>query len=84
MEILSDNTRLIEVVCDELKEIQTQYKDERRTEIQDSIGDLNAEDLITPEDRVVTISHEGYAKTQPLDEYRSPKKRRYRENRCFG
>ena len=74
MEILSDNTRLIEVVCNELKEIQTQYKDERRTEIQDSIGDLNAEDLITPEDRVVTISHEGYAKTQPLDEYRSQRR----------
>ena len=74
MEILSDNTRLIEVVCDELKEIQTKYKDERRTEIQDSIGDLNAEDLITPEDRVVTISHEGYAKTQPLDEYRSQRR----------
>ena len=74
MEILSDNTRLIEVVCDELKEIQTKYKDERRTEIQDSIGDLSAEDLITPEDRVVTISHEGYAKTQPLDEYRSQRR----------
>ncbi len=74
MEILSDNTRLIEVVCDELKEIQTQYKDERRTEIQDSIGDLSVEDLITPEDRVVTISHEGYAKTQPLDEYRSQRR----------
>ena len=74
MEILSDNTRLIEVVCDELKEIQTQYKDERRTEILDSIGDLSNEDLITPEDRVVTISHEGYAKTQPLDEYRSQRR----------
>ena len=74
MEILSDNTRLIEVVCDELKEIQTKYKDKRRTEIQDSIGDLSVEDLITPEDRVVTISHEGYAKTQPLDEYRSQRR----------
>ena len=74
LEILSDNTRLVEVVCEELKEIQTQYKDERKTEIQDSIGDLNAEDLITPEDRVVTISHEGYAKTQPLDEYRSQRR----------
>ena len=74
IEILSDNTRLVEVVCEELKEIQTQYKDERKTEIQDSVGDLNAEDLITPEDRVVTISHEGYAKTQPLDEYRSQRR----------
>lgn len=74
MEMLADNTRLVEVVCDELKEIQTQYKDERRTEILDSIGDLSNEDLITPEDRVVTISHEGYAKTQPLDEYRSQRR----------
>ena len=74
MEMLADNTRLVEVVCDELKEIQTKYKDERRTEIQDSIGDLSVEDLITPEDRVVTISHEGYAKTQPLDEYRSQRR----------
>ena len=74
IEILSDNTRLVEVVCEELKEIQAQYKDERKTEIQDSVGDLNAEDLITPEDRVVTISHEGYAKTQPLDEYRSQRR----------
>ena len=73
-EILSDNSKLIQVVCDELREIQTQYKDERNTEIQDSVGDFNAEDLITPEDRVVTISHEGYAKTQPLGEYRSQRR----------
>ena len=74
MEILSNQERLIEVVCEELKEIQDQYKDERRTDIQDSVSDLNAEDLITPEDRVVTISHEGYAKTQPLDEYRAQRR----------
>ena len=74
MEILSNQERLIEVVCEELKEIQDQYEDERRTDIQDSVSDLSAEDLITPEDRVVTISHEGYAKTQPLDEYRAQKR----------
>ncbi|MFL2705053.1 MAG: DNA gyrase subunit A [Gammaproteobacteria bacterium] len=74
MEILSDNSRLVQVVSDELKEIQEKYKDERKTLIQDSVGDLSAEDLITPEDRVVTISHEGYAKTQPLDEYRSQRR----------
>ena len=74
MEILSNQERLIEVVCEELKEIQDQYKDERRTDIQDSVSDLSVEDLITPEDRVVTISHEGYAKTQPLDEYRAQKR----------
>ena len=54
--------------------IQENYKDERRTEIQDSSADLSAEDLITPEDRVVTISHEGYAKTQPLEEYRAQRR----------
>ena len=74
MAILSDKSKLIEIVCDELREIQTQYKDERKTEIQDAVGDLSEEDLITPEDRVVTISHEGYAKTQPLDEYRSQRR----------
>ena len=72
--ILSNPSRLVEVVCEELKEIQDKYRDERKTDIQDSVIDLNAEDLITPEDRVVTISHEGYAKTQPLDEYRSQRR----------
>ena len=72
--ILNDSEKLIEVVTDELKEIQEKYKDDRRTEIQESSADLSAEDLITPEDRVVTISHEGYAKTQPLEEYRAQKR----------
>ena len=73
-DILSNSSKLIEVVCEELKEIQDKYKDERKTDIQDSVTDFNIEDLITPEDRVVTISHEGYAKTQPLDEYRSQRR----------
>ena len=73
-DILSDSEKLVQIVYKELKEIQEQYADERRTVIQDSVSDLSAEDLITPEDRVVTISHEGYAKTQPLDEYRSQRR----------
>ena len=73
--ILSDSEKLVEVVTDELKEIQEKYKDDRRTEIQESSADLSAEDLITPEDRVVTISHmKGYAKTQPLEEYRAQRR----------
>ncbi len=72
--ILNDSEKLVEVVTDELKEIQEKYRDDRRTEIQESSADLSAEDLITPEDRVVTISHEGYAKTQPLEEYRAQKR----------
>ena len=71
LEILGDSDRLIAVVKEELKEVQEKYKDDRRTEIQDSAADLTEADLITPEDRVVTISHEGYAKTQPLEEYRA-------------
>ena len=72
--ILNNSEKLVEVVTDELKEIQEKYKDDRRTEIQESSADLSAEDLITPEDRVVTISHEGYAKTQPLEEYRAQRR----------
>ena len=83
LEILGDSDRLIEVVKDELKEVQEKYKDDRRTEIQDSAADLTEADLITPEDRVVTISHEGYAKTQPLGRVQSSKKRRNRKNCCL-
>jgi DNA gyrase subunit A len=72
--ILTHSEKLIEVVTDELKEIQEKYIDERRTEIQESMADLSVEDLIAPEDRVVTISHEGYAKTQPLEEYRAQRR----------
>ena len=72
--ILTDSEKLVEVVKDELKEIQEKYTDDRRTEIQESMADLSVEDLIAPEDRVVTISHEGYAKTQPLEEYRAQKR----------
>ena len=74
MNILSKSEKLIEIVCEELKEIQDEYKDERKTDIQDSVSDLSVGDLITPEDRVVTLSHEGYAKSQPLDEYRSQRR----------
>ena len=74
IEILSDSKRLVEEVTEELKEIQETYKDSRQTEIQDSVADFSIEDLITPEDRVVTISHQGYAKTQPLEEYKAQRR----------
>ncbi|MFK7829263.1 MAG: DNA gyrase subunit A [Congregibacter sp.] len=69
LDILGDPERLLYVIREELEEIVTEFGDERRTEIRDSEEDLTAEDLITPEDRVVTLSHGGYAKTQPLAEY---------------
>ncbi len=69
LDILQDPERLLAVIREELEDIATEFGDERRTEIRDSQEDLTAEDLITPEDRVVTLSHGGYAKTQPLGEY---------------
>ena len=69
LDILADPERLLQVIREELKEIAEEFGDPRRTEIRDSQEDLTAEDLITPEDRVVTLSHGGYAKTQPLAEY---------------
>ena len=69
LDILNNEKRLLGVVRDELLKIEDEYGDERRTEIISSQQDLTVEDLITEEDRVVTISQTGYAKTQPLADY---------------
>jgi len=69
IEILSNTDRLMEVIRGELEEISKEYGDDRRTEITSSRHDLTVEDLITEEDRVVTISNGGYAKSQPLTDY---------------
>jgi len=69
MVILASEVRLMEVITGELVEMRDQYGDERRTEIISSQEDLTIEDLITEEDVVVTLSHEGYAKAQPLTTY---------------
>ncbi len=74
IEILSDPERLKLVIREELEEIVTEFGDERRTEISASQHDLTVEDLITEEDRVVTISHGGYAKTQPLSDYQAQRR----------
>lgn len=69
MKILASEVRLMEVIRDELIEMRDQYGDDRRTEIVSSQEDLTIEDLITEEDVVVTLTHEGYAKSQPLTTY---------------
>ena len=74
LEILSDPERLKQVIREELQEVAENFGDERRTEITDSAHDLTVEDLITEEDRVVTISHGGYAKTQPLSDYQAQRR----------
>ena len=75
LHILSDPGRLMAVIREELEAIRDQYGDGRRTEILEHRIDLSLEDLITEEDVVVTLSHEGYAKYQSLDRYQRPKRR---------
>jgi DNA gyrase subunit A len=74
LEILANSVRLMEVIKGELEEIYNDYGDERRTEILASQLDLTTEDLITEEDRVVTISQGGYAKSQPLSDYQAQRR----------
>jgi DNA gyrase subunit A len=74
LDILGDSERLKQVIRDELREVVENYGDERRTVISASQHDLTVEDLITEEDRVVTISHGGYAKTQPLSDYQAQRR----------
>jgi DNA gyrase subunit A len=73
-DILGNITRLMLVIKEELEEVLEQFGDERRTEITESQHDLTVEDLITEEERVVTISHGGYAKTQPLTDYQAQRR----------
>jgi len=70
-DILARPERLLQVIRDELLAIREQYGDERRTRIERDETDLTMEDLITPQDVVVTLSHGGYAKAQPVSEYRA-------------
>ena len=72
--ILSDPDRLMQVIKDELTAIMVQFGDERRTEIIQNKQDLTLEDLITEEDVVVTLSHLGYAKSQPLEVYQAQRR----------
>ncbi|MBE5315078.1 MAG: DNA gyrase subunit A [Xanthomonadales bacterium] len=72
--ILEDPERLLEVIRDELRDLKTNFGDARRTVIQPNMEDLNILDLIAPEDVVVTLSHAGYVKRQPLTTYRAQKR----------
>ncbi|MCV9877839.1 DNA topoisomerase (ATP-hydrolyzing) subunit A [Brenneria izbisi] len=72
--ILNSPERLMEVIREELEAIKTQYSDERRTEITANTADINIEDLINQEDVVVTLSHQGYVKYQPLTDYEAQRR----------
>ncbi|MCH9692007.1 MAG: DNA gyrase subunit A [Gammaproteobacteria bacterium] len=71
MHILASPERLMAVIREELENLEQEFGDKRLTDITSSQLDLSTEDLITPEDRVVTISHNGYAKSQPLADYQA-------------
>jgi DNA gyrase subunit A len=74
LDILAKPERVTAIIVEELNEIQKQFGDKRRSEIEQNTQDLSLEDLITPQDVVVTLSHTGYVKSQPLDEYRAQKR----------
>jgi DNA gyrase subunit A len=74
LDILSSSQRLMTVIREELESIKEQFSDERRTEILQEHLNLSAEDLITEEDVVVTVSHEGYVKSQSLETYKSQRR----------
>ncbi|NKB77175.1 MAG: DNA gyrase subunit A [Gammaproteobacteria bacterium] len=74
LKILLNPERLMEVITEELEDIRERFGDERRTEILEGEIDLSMEDLIPEEDVVVTISHAGYAKSQPVSDYTAQKR----------
>ncbi|MFB4203601.1 MULTISPECIES: DNA gyrase subunit A [Arhodomonas] len=74
LDILASGDRLMREIREELVSLRERFSDERRTEILHDELDLTTEDLIPPEDVVVTLSHNGYAKSQPLDSYQAQRR----------
>jgi DNA gyrase subunit A len=74
MDILDRPERITQIIGDELKSVKEQFGDKRRSEIVTHTQDLGIEDLITPQDMVVTLSHTGYIKSQPLTDYRAQRR----------
>ena len=74
LDILATPGRVTQMIVEELSAIRQQFGDKRRSEIVHNAQDLSLEDLITPQDVVVTLSHTGYVKSQPLEEYRAQKR----------
>ncbi|MDK6078522.1 DNA gyrase subunit A [Massilia varians] len=78
LDILAKPERVTTIISDEMVQIKSDYadngKDTRRSVIEHNASDLETEDLITPQDMVVTLSHTGYMKSQPIGEYRAQKR----------
>ncbi|MDA9211015.1 DNA gyrase subunit A [Methylophilaceae bacterium] len=74
LDILSNTERVTKIISDDLKDMKSEYGDKRRSEIIENAEDLSIEDLITPQEMVVTLSNSGYIKAQVLDDYRAQKR----------
>ena len=74
LDILARPERITEIIVNELTAIRNQYDDPRRSEVVLNTSEINLEDLIAPEDMVVTLSHAGYFKRQPLADYRAQRR----------
>ena len=74
LDILANPARITGIIETELGEIKSQFGDKRKSEIVTDTQDLSTEDLIAPEDMVVTLSHGGYVKSQPLTDYRAQRR----------
>lgn len=74
LDILARPERITAIIVDELTSIKAEFGDARRSKIELNATELNTEDLITPQEMVVTMSHTGYVKSQPLSEYRAQKR----------
>jgi len=74
LDILSNSERVTKMISDDLEEMKSEYGDKRRSEIVENAEDLSIEDLITPQEMVVTLSNSGYIKAQVLDDYRAQKR----------
>lgn len=73
-DILNKSERVTQIIVDELNAVKAQFGDARRSEIIAYAGDVSLEDLITPQDMVVTLTHGGYMKAQPLEDYRAQRR----------
>ncbi|PHQ82616.1 MAG: DNA gyrase subunit A [Phycisphaera sp.] len=69
--ILGDHQRVLDILKEDCLEMRERYSRDRKTDIQDAVGDIDLESLIKEHEVTVTISHQGYAKRLPLDTYRS-------------
>jgi DNA gyrase subunit A len=72
--LLASDARILDVVVEELREIRERFGDERRTEIGEPVEGLSTEDLIVEEDMVITVSHRGYVKRNPVTQYRAQRR----------